>query len=135
MTLKPFGLKPFALKASVSLETHAVSDAFYLAAMIAIAVLADFFGHSAAAVYAAGLSAGGILLYLTSGAPLGIFPIMPIHWHSPLEYLTAPLTLVIPPVFFSDCLVAGIGLPILGAINLLVNALTEYPQRVRATSN
>lgn len=109
------------------IEVHAVCDAGYFAALILLAVLADFAGHGAAALYAGTLAGGGIMLYLLSGAPLGLFPMISLRWHSVLEYLAVPLTLFLPPWLFPDSPLMVWGLPVLGLVNLAVNALSDYP--------
>ena len=111
----------------LSIEVHAISDAIYFALIILLAIILDYSGQALSSAYCGALAASGIALYLISGAPLGFFPLLPLRWHSLIEYAAAPLTMVLPPLLFADSMLASWALPILGAVNLVVNALSDYP--------
>ena len=118
----------------LSIEFHAISDAIYFALIILLAIVLDYSGHGLAAAYCGVLAGSGIALYLISGAPLGFFPLLPLRWHSLIEYAAAPLTIVVPPLLFADSILASWALPILGALSLVVNALSDYPAEAKLLS-
>lgn len=116
------------IKRWLPLEWHAVSDTLYFAALILIAVIADYQGERGASAFTAAVAGSGILLYLITASPLGMFPLLPLRWHSMAEYLAAPVLMVAPPLLYGDCAVVAWGVPVLAAFNLLVNAFSDYPE-------
>lgn len=120
------------IKRWLPLEWHAVSDTVYFAALILIAVIADHQGARGASAFTAAVAGSGILLYLISASPLGLFPVLPLRWHSAAEYAAAPLLMLAPPLLYSDCAIVAWGVPLLATFNLLVNAFSDYPETAPA---
>ena len=111
----------------ISLRLHAASDALVTIAAFLVPWVFGFAGLDLPSLVVWGITAVALLLNLTSQYPLGVVRLIPMKVHSLLEYAAAPLFFIMPIAFFSDVPGVPIAIPVLGAVNLLTNALTDYP--------
>ena len=111
----------------ISLRLHAISDALVVIGAILVPWVFGFAGMNVPSLAVWGISAVALLVNLASQYPMGIVRLIPMKVHSLLEYAAAPLFFILPFALFRDVPGLAVAIPVLGAVNLLTNALTDYP--------
>lgn len=115
-------------KRGISIESHASTDVVLVIALLALPSAFGFAGLNAATAFTWGAALLGLLMYLVSRQPIGIWPLLPMRWHARLDYAAALALLVLPPLAFPEQAGLAWGGPVLGMLSLLSNRLTRYPR-------
>lgn len=111
----------------ISLRAHAVCDALIVATTVLVPWIFGFAGLNLPSLFVWGIAGVGLILNLASEYPLGVTPLLPMRVHSLLEYTAVPVFLIVPVALFDDVSGLPVAIPVLGALTMLVNALTDYP--------
>lgn len=115
----------------ISLRLHAISDVLLIVAAVVLPWALGFAGYNRPSLFVWGIAVVALTITLVSRYPLGIFRLLPMKAHSLLEYAVMPSFFIMPFYQFSDVPGLTVALPLLGALNLLTNLLTDYPDDTR----
>ena len=116
------------LDRGISIESHASTDVVLVIALLALPSAFGFAGLNTATVFTWGAALLGLLMYLISRQPIGVWPLLPMRWHARLDYAAALALLTLPPLVFPEQPGLAWGGPVLGLLSMLSNRLTRYPR-------
>jgi hypothetical protein len=118
----------------IPLRLHALSDALVIPGLLLTPWVWGFAGLNRPTLFIWAIAAVMLTAALLCAYPLGVVRLLPPKVHSLIEYIIAPSFFIMPFTQFADVPGATLALPVLGAVNLLSNALTDYPQDAKAAA-